>query len=372
MSVSITFPQALLSETALPLSCIEEYELRGAILKGCVDDAMMDTIHTSSLIPSGSEAVMRNNHQQHILFVWAAMQLRSPDLFLVTIPWVYQTYRKHGFSYDYFPCVLEKWKEAIRMHMTPTSREAILPIYNWILEHHQDWVQLAERDTERSFCAVGLSADQETLLEMLLEGQHDAAMTFLQQKVTAPDAVAPFYSDMLQPVLYEIGHRWQLGQATVAEEHMASAIVSRMMASMPFVTAPCRSRKPARAIVSTAQQETHELGAWMVSDLLHLKQDWDVTYVGADTPIADLIDITTKVQPALIALSVTMVFHLPQIARFVETLRAQDMFSQTKVLVGGQAFQMVPDLWKTTHADAHAPTLDVALKQVATWKRDAA
>ncbi len=371
MSVSVRFPQALLSEVALPVDCIEEYELRGPMLKGFVDDVMMDVIRKDSLIPPGAEVVMRNNHRQHVLFMGAALQLRSPELFLGTIPWVYQTYRKHGFSYHYFACALENWMMAIRTHLTAGSAEAILPVYNWILTHHEDWVRLAEEICESPH-ADSLSTEQAALLEILLNGQHSAAMDFLQREVTDPDAVAPFYRDMLHPVLYEVGRRWQIGQVTVAEEHMASAIVARMMAGMPFVTAPCRSRTPARAIVSTAQQETHELGAWMISDLLHLKQDWNVHYVGADTPIADLLSMTEKVQPSLIALSVTMVFHLPHIARFVRDLRQNDTFSQTKVLVGGQAFQMVPDLWRATHADAYALTLDAALEQVSVWQRDAA
>ncbi len=371
MSAFVAFPQALLSEVALPLPCVDEYELRAPLLKAYVDDAMLDLTQKERLIPAGAEDMMLNNHHQHIRFMGAALRLRSPALFSMTIPWVYRAYRNHGFSYDYFARALSVWKQSLQACLQDVSASAILPIYDWILSHHQDWIQLAESGDDHDI-VVPLADRQEELLEILLAGQHRSALEIMRREVIAPETVAPFYSGVLQPVLYEIGSRWQSGKVSVAEEHVASAIVARMMASMPFVTAPCRAREPMRAIVSTAQQETHELGAWMISDLLHLKQDWDVQYVGADAPIADLIALAEKTRPALIALSVTMIFHIPRIGRLVDELRRRDTLSQTRILVGGQAFAMVPDLWRATHADAFASDIDAALKQTEKWLRDAA
>ena len=367
----VAFPQALLSDDALPVSCIEEYELRSPLLQAFVDDAMLDVIRREKLIPPDAENMMLNNHQQHVRFMGAAFRLRSPALFTRTLPWVYHAYRNHGFSYDYFLRALSCWKAALQKHLHSATVTAITPIYDWILVHHDEWIRLADALDDQHLGSM-LSDRQGELLRMLLAGQHRSALDLMQREVRDPEDVLSFYRDMLQPVMYEIGNRWQCGSVSVAEEHMASAIVSRLMAGMPFVTAPCRSRTPDRAIVSTAHQETHELGAWMIADLLHLKQDWDVRYLGADTPVGDVVAMAERIQPSLIAFSVTMVFHIPRIGRFVHELREREALSQTRVLVGGQAFCMVPELWRGTHADAYASDLASALEQSAKWVREAA
>jgi methanogenic corrinoid protein MtbC1 len=166
--------------------------------------------------------------------------------------------------------------------------------------------------------------------------QHNApreAREFALGAVAGGDRARDVYLDMLAPALEVIGDRWERGAATVAQEHLATAVVASIMATL----APTLEEAPAvrqRVVLTCTDGELHDLGLRMLGDFLE-GDGWEVFYLGAVTPAAALVDFLADVKPAVVGLSVTLSTHLDATRATISTIRER---SDTYILVGGGAF----------------------------------
>jgi methanogenic corrinoid protein MtbC1 len=125
-----------------------------------------------------------------------------------------------------------------------------------------------------------------------------------------------------------------------------------------------------RAVVTTVAEEFHELGAWMVADLLTL-DGWDVSYLGPDTPTKDLLDMLARLKPDLLALSSAMPFNLIRVQEVIEATRAGKEMEQIRIMVGGRIFRDMTDLWRIVGADGWAPDAQEARLLAQRWREEA-
>lgn len=299
--------------------------------------------------------VMCANHTHHAAFLSNVLSMGLHRLLAQTLPWVYHSYRSRGFSYDYFPVELEAWIAAVEACLPPADAGPIVALYRWMLTHHDAVRTLAELPSPP---APPPSPEAETwrpvrerFLSALVAGDSAEALQ-IARALTLPGDLEPFFLSVLQPVLYAIGDRWESGQLSVAQEHLASTITGRVIAGLAMAQRPARPWR-GRAVVSAAANEFHELGAWILSDLLE-QDGWDVAYLGANTPTSDLITLVRMRRPALVALSVTMPFNLDHARGLIEAIKGQAGAGRVRFMVGGRALNQQPGLWRTLGADAWA------------------
>lgn len=144
------------------------------------------------------------------------------------------------------------------------------------------------------------------------------------------------YEEVIGPALVEVGRRWQLGELTVADEHAVTALAESTIAALHPILGwpPITVRRGDRAIVTTVAGEHHVVGARMVADLLAL-DGWDVTFLGASTPIDAVVARAASHNAELVALSVSMGWHVQTAIATVAALR--EGAPRARVLVGGRA-----------------------------------
>jgi methanogenic corrinoid protein MtbC1 len=288
------------------------------------------------------------------------------ELLAKTVPWVYRAYRGHRFSCNYFPRELEAWMAAIRNRIADVPMDAVLDVYQWMIDVHEAMIELS-----RSELPFEMPVDEQWLetrnafQDALLNGDYPRCLDIAREAVSDPERLESFYLLIIQPSLYEVGRLWERGDISVANEHIASAIVARIMAALRSAL-PLRRLDKGRAVVSASSNEFHEIGAWMISDILE-QDGWDVRYVGANTPREDLLDLLRQFKPRFLALSVTMPFNIENAADIVEGIRNDSSLAGVRVLVGGNAFSQSPDLWRATGADAYAANFQDARRQAAEW-----
>jgi methanogenic corrinoid protein MtbC1 len=123
-------------------------------------------------------------------------------------------------------------------------------------------------------------------------------------------------------------------------------------------------------VVTTVSEEFHELGAWMVADLLAL-DGWEVSYLGANTPAEDLLDMLCNRKPDLLALSSAMPFNLDRVHESIQALRARVELEAMRIMVGGRVFRSMEDLWRLTGADGWARDAQEAAALAARWWKEA-
>ena len=107
--------------------------------------------------------------------------------------------------------------------------------------------------------------------------------------------------DVLMPYLHELGERWERGEASVAQEHFASNLVrGRLMA---LARSWDRGGGP-RALLACAEGELHDLP--LVGFGLALREHgWRISYLGADTPVASVVETTRALTPDAVVVSGT-------------------------------------------------------------------
>jgi len=104
---------------------------------------------------------------------------------------------------------------------------------------------------------------------------------------------------VIASALRRIGDEWSAGKVSVAVEHRASAICERLIAS--------RARQPqgrprGTAVTATPPGERHALPSLMATACLR-EGRWRVHHLGADVPVADLIELTRAAAADLVVLS---------------------------------------------------------------------
>lgn len=98
----------------------------------------------------------------------------------------------------------------------------------------------------------------------------------------------------------------------------------------------------------------------MLSDFLELK-GWNTYYTGAETKISDILAVTDQFNADIIALSATNYQTITNLEKLISTLKSSSEYSEVKVIVGGYAFNTVPNLWQEIGADGYAPDIQQAI-----------
>jgi MerR family transcriptional regulator, light-induced transcriptional regulator len=164
------------------------------------------------------------------------------------------------------------------------------------------------------------------ILRDALEGFDDGPPTALLTRLLAVFTPAAVLRDVVLPYLRDIGERWACGEATIAQEHFASAFLRGWMMSM---ARGWGQRGPRRVLLSCAPGEHHDLGL-IAFGLVLRDQGWRITYLGADTPVAALRGAATAVEPDAIVVAAALG---PTLAAAGAAL--QQLAEERTLLVGG-------------------------------------
>lgn len=190
---------------------------------------------------------------------------------------------------------------------------------------------------QRRFLAAQLAGDRRAASALIVEGLEGGASALDLHEV------------VLRGAQREIGRLWQENVVTVAQEHMATAIANLVLSQLFERVSPAPSNGK-KVVVACVDGETHELPARLVGDALELA-GFDVRYLGANVPTRSLVSLVESERPALVALSVTLGFHLPALREAVAAIR--DLPGPpTRLAVGGAAAP--PELAKKLGADVTA------------------
>jgi methanogenic corrinoid protein MtbC1 len=202
-------------------------------------------------------------------------------------------------------------------------------------------------------------------LELLLATRRREASALILEAVDRGVTIRDVYLKVFQPVQREIGRLWQRSQISVAQEHFCTAATQLVMSQLyPRIFSGQVSAD--RTLVATCiGGELHEIGVRMVADFFEM-DGWDTIYLGANTPQEAVVEQLVSTGADLLAVSVTMSFHLNVATRLVSAVRGDSRCVDVRILAGGLPFNLVPDLWRRVGADGSA---DDAERAVAAGQR---
>jgi methanogenic corrinoid protein MtbC1 len=160
--------------------------------------------------------------------------------------------------------------------------------------------------------------------------------TQTMQSVLVPGMeLKDLYVQLFQRALYEVGEQWEKGKISVAVEHAATAIVERLLSIVQPKVFEGGERSHT-AVIACVAEEYHQLGARMIADLFELN-GWRCYFLGANTPLPDLLQLIRRHHPQVVGLSLSIYFNLPSLLKVYTALRNE--FPKQLIIVGGQAFR---------------------------------
>jgi excisionase family DNA binding protein len=169
----------------------------------------------------------------------------------------------------------------------------------------------------------------DALLAALVEGTGEGARDLLTRLVENGADPIEVCERVIAPALREIGDRWARGEASVADEHRATAVIETTLGRLaPTFSRPGRRRGV--AVVTTARGNRHTVPAAMVASALRADR-FVVHYVGGDLPTPDLVDLAVREEARVAAISCSYSEDTEALAEAIAAFAAVDI----PVIVGG-------------------------------------
>lgn len=139
-------------------------------------------------------------------------------------------------------------------------------------------------------------------LRLALDGFDDVGAHHLLDRLLGSYPLETVLQDAVLPYLHELGERWARAEASVAQEHFASALLrGRLLA---LARGWGRGRGP-HALLACIPGDQHDLGL-ICFGLALRAHGWRITYLGADTPLLTLTETADLLQPALVVVSAAL------------------------------------------------------------------
>lgn len=305
-------------------------------------------LSVSGFGPQGFSRVL-DDTEQRLRQLAAAVAFACPALFVQDVAWALEAHSGRGIETPYLAENLAAIAAELAESLPADAFACVEPVLRAARQRVADGV------VPSGSLVAGASAEEQLARRFLvaaLEGHGEGALELVLEAVRGgldPDRLA---EEVVGRALVEVGRMWQIGEASVAEEHLCSRVAERALAALAALLPRARSNGLRVATLSIGG-ELHEIGVRLVADRF-AAAGWSVLHLGADTPGDHLLQLLRDPGVDLVAVGATLSLHLRNVARFVERVRADREFDRVPILVGGAPFRVVPDLWRAVGADGMA------------------
>ena len=181
------------------------------------------------------------------------------------------------------------------------------------------------------------------IIEALLEYRIERCEQLLKRALLASEPL-DYARDILLPALQKVGELWHQEKINIAQEHMFSCCVKRIVLSM-VNNLHRHSRNNPAMMFATPSGEPHEFGI-LVSCLVAAAQQYNCYYLGADLPAKDIIEACQHLKPQTIVIGLVKTPPEPETLMELRRLVDAGKANQTGVWLGGAGALYLHD-----HAD---------------------
>jgi methanogenic corrinoid protein MtbC1 len=175
---------------------------------------------------------------------------------------------------------------------------------------------------------------RQTFTRALFAGDAEAAERAIRAAIQQGLTTAEIDVELIAPALFLVGEKWMTGEITVADEHLASEIVLRVLALQREARRTIRRRRRRRVLLLAPEGERHVIGLHMAADLLY-GAGYDTYMLGGDVPLADVAVAAVRHAAEVVCFSATMPETTERLDAAIDYLHAAR--PGCGVLLGGKA-----------------------------------
>lgn len=183
----------------------------------------------------------------------------------------------------------------------------------------------------------GASPDVAGLAARLMVGDQTGAWNLVEARLAAGMRIADAYRNLLIPAMRSIGDDWASGVASIADEHRATVVASRIIGRLG---ARCtrRGRPRGHVVMAAAPGDHHAIPSAIVADLLRLG-GVRVTDLGADVPGPELAAVARDDDVAAVGICATATLEDGTAAALRDTVGLVHAEAGCSVVLGGAAIR---------------------------------
>jgi MerR family transcriptional regulator, light-induced transcriptional regulator len=275
-------------------------------------------------------AACREDIRYHMEFLRPALEFGSLRPFVDYVRWLANVLGARGIPANHLALSLDWLTEFFTARLSSEDAKPVVVALNAAMKALRDppddglpYERLMPEACGEcdAFGAALIRGDQRTSVNIFraIRGQ---GRTFLEAEL-----------HLVQPAMYGIGRGWQNNRVSVAQEHMATAMVHGLLAR-EFASAEPEPPNDRSVVLAGVEGNQHIIGLRIVADAFELA-GWDVRYLGPNTPTSSLVQLVRDERPDLVGLSAAMPHHLRSAREAIACLRAELGESCPAVLLGG-------------------------------------
>jgi methanogenic corrinoid protein MtbC1 len=289
--------------------------------------------------------------RQWLLDLSAAVEAGEPALFEARMLWTRKAFIARQASVEDLQAALAALRDILRERMPGDAAETAVPAVDRALEAVAGPAGRAgDLDPDEPAGRSALS-----YLETILEGKPREAIEQLLGVVDGGTSVKDVYLQVLMPAQREAGRMWHAGELSIAEEHVVTSTTQRAM-TLLCERARSPSRKAKTALLACVEGNAHDIGIRAISDFFEMA-GWRTISLGPDVPNDEIARSVQFFDADVVVLAATLDTHLKAVQRAIERIRALEDRDVT-IIVGGPAFEAVPDFWRKVGADGYSARIE--------------
>ncbi len=294
----------------------------------------------------------------HLKHLAEAIRFDAPELFLDYVAWAKVLFFSLGSKTSELQEDLSSISEAI---------QKIIPsIHNLVRGHIETAIRkLPEMPTDpESF--INPNAPHGTLardwMDALMARDRRRACALIFEAIESGVQLTEIYDHVLVSCLRETGRLWQTQVINEAQEHFCAETANTLLSILTAQSEFDVPKKRKLAVGFCVANEQHSLGLRMALDSFELL-GWDTVPLGANLPLRNIDWLFQKWKPDVIAISVTMIYHLSDAQKAIAAMHAAaPTHNKPKIIIGGRPFNLCPGLWKKVGADMEAGSCQRAME----------
>jgi methanogenic corrinoid protein MtbC1 len=302
----------------------------------------------------GDDGTWKTHFVQRVLDLAAAVRVEEPALFARRIAWLRRAAIARGADDLELRRALLSLKTALQREVPAHLGATIAPALELALATFDEKIvhEAMALDAEKPHDRIVLR-----YLAACLEGDPQRGIALVLEELGSGLPPADAYVHVLLAAEREIGQLWHLGDLSVAEERLVSETTRDLMTLIAAKYAPVEAS--GRTLIAAAvATNAHDIGLRAAVDLFRLA-GWRCLFLGANIPAREIARAAEIFDADLVVLNATLATQLKALGDAIGTIRS--VAPARRILVGGLAFDGMPNLWKQLGADAYAATIGDAV-----------
>jgi methanogenic corrinoid protein MtbC1 len=195
---------------------------------------------------------------------------------------------------------------------------------------------------------------QKALHAAILQGERSQANALLEDYALS-HSYRLAMSEVMEPVLEEIGLNWDKELISLAQGYIAGKVAEDCLLKVDAEdhqnSTPRVNKGP--VVIGNIEDDFHSLGRKLITIFLQ-SAGWQVIDIGNDVPAEDFVNKAVETGARIIGVSAMMYTTAENIKKVRSEIDRRNLSGRIKLAVGGAVFKLRPELSKEVGGDGTA------------------